>query len=52
MGGGLVFELIVIKVFWVSFIFLNFVHHAMQRAGVFEDIIVSTRKKAQQLMYN
>jgi hypothetical protein len=39
MGGGLVFELIVIKVFWVSLIFLDCVHHAIQRSGVFQDII-------------
>jgi hypothetical protein len=39
MGGCLVFELIVIKVFWVSLIFLDRVHHAMQRSGVFQDIV-------------
>jgi hypothetical protein len=39
MGGGLVFELIVIKVFWGFLIFLDCVHHAMQRPGVFQDIV-------------
>jgi hypothetical protein len=42
MGAGLVFELIVIKVFWVSLIFLDCAHDAMQRSGVFQ-YIVSTR---------
>jgi hypothetical protein len=31
----IVYKLIVIKVFWVSLFFLDYVHHTMQRSEVF-----------------